>query len=71
VECTTGRRCRPSGAREGASFGNAVARYWDSVAVDSSAFFTSDRGAVRVTMRVGFAFPHEAAVVRVKRDDAP
>lgn len=42
-----------------------------SVALDSSAFFTSDRVAVRVTMRVAFGFPHEAALVRVLRDDAP
>jgi HK97 family phage major capsid protein len=41
------------------------------VALDSSAFFTSDRVACRVTMRVGFAWPHEAAVIRVLRDDAP
>lgn len=33
--------------------------------VDRSAFFTSDRVAVKVTMRVGFAFPHPAAVVKV------
>ncbi|MGV0873494.1 phage major capsid protein [Mycolicibacterium sp. XJ879] len=41
------------------------------VALDSSAFFTSDRVAVRVTMRVAFAWPHEAAVVRVLTSDAP
>lgn len=41
------------------------------VALDSSAFFTSDRVAVRVTMRVGFAFPHESAIVRVLVADAP
>lgn len=33
--------------------------------VDRSAFFTSDRTAVRATMRVGFAFPHAAAVQKV------
>lgn len=33
--------------------------------VDRSAYFTSDRTAVRATMRVGFAFPHEAAVQKV------
>jgi HK97 family phage major capsid protein len=42
-----------------------------TVALDSSAFFTSDRVAVRVTMRVGFAWPHEAAVIRVLRSVAP
>ena len=41
------------------------------VVVDSSAFFTSDRVAVRVVMRVGFAFPHEAALVKVLEDVAP
>lgn len=30
--------------------------------VDSSAYFSSDRIGVRAIMRVGFAFPHEAAV---------
>ena len=40
-----------------------------SVALDSSAFFTSDRVAVRVTMRVEFGFPHEAALVRVLQQD--
>lgn len=33
--------------------------------VDGSVFFTSDRVAVRATMRVGFAFPHPAAIVKV------
>lgn len=33
--------------------------------VDESAYFSSDRIAVRVTMRVGFGFPHEAAVVHI------
>lgn len=37
--------------------------------VDKSAFFTSDRTAIRATMRVGFAFPHPLAVVRLY--DAP
>ncbi|WP_235848220.1 phage major capsid protein [Mycolicibacterium holsaticum] len=41
------------------------------VVVDSSAFFTSDRNAVRVTARVGFAFPHEAAVVKVLEEVEP
>lgn len=34
--------------------------------IDESAFFTSDRIAIRATMRVGFAFPHEAAIVAVR-----
>ncbi|ANZ27230.1 capsid protein [Rhodococcus sp. WB1] len=33
--------------------------------VDASAYFSSDRIGVRATLRVGFAFPHEAAVVRL------
>lgn len=33
--------------------------------VDSSPYFSSDRTAVRATMRVGFAFPHPLAIVRI------
>lgn len=36
-----------------------------SVVVDSSAFFSSDRLAVRATLRVGFAFPHAAAISKI------
>jgi HK97 family phage major capsid protein len=36
-----------------------------TLAVDRSAFFTSDRIAVRATLRVAFAFPHEEAVVKI------
>lgn len=36
------------------------------VEIDSSPFFTSDRTAVRVTLRVGFAFPHPAALAQVR-----
>ncbi len=32
---------------------------------DRSVFFTSDRIAIKATMRVGFAFPHAAAIVKV------
>ncbi len=40
----------------------------DAYAVaDASPFFTSDRTAVRATMRLGFGFPHESAVVRIRR----
>lgn len=39
--------------------------------MDSSAFFTGDRVAVRVVMRVGFAFPHEGALLKVLEDVAP
>lgn len=41
------------------------------VAIDSSAFFTSERTAVRVSARIGFGFPHPAAVVKINRTDAP
>jgi hypothetical protein len=33
--------------------------------VDDSAFFSSDRTAIRCTLRVSFAFPHAAAIVRI------
>jgi HK97 family phage major capsid protein len=33
--------------------------------VDASAYFSSDRIGIRSTMRVGFGFPHEQAVVRL------
>ncbi|MGA4690704.1 phage major capsid protein [Rhodococcus sp. AB351] len=33
--------------------------------VDASAYFSSDRIGVRATMRVGFAFPHQAAIIRL------
>lgn len=36
------------------------------VQVDSSAFFTSDRTAIRCTLRVGFAFPHPLALGRIR-----
>ncbi|MCE7480764.1 MULTISPECIES: phage major capsid protein [Actinomycetes] len=35
------------------------------LAVDRSAYFTSDRTAIRATMRVSFAFPHAAAVQKI------
>lgn len=33
--------------------------------VDKSAYFTSDRTAIRATMRVGFAFPHPEAIQKI------
>lgn len=33
--------------------------------VDRSAYFTSDRTAIKATMRVGFAFPQVAAIQKV------
>ncbi|MBO1766785.1 phage major capsid protein [Allobranchiibius sp. GilTou38] len=36
-----------------------------TVTADSSVFFTSDRVAVRGTMRCGFSFPHPAAIVKM------
>lgn len=41
------------------------------VVVDSSAFFTSDRVAIRAIARIGFGFPHPAALVRVNETAAP
>jgi len=42
-----------------------VVRSDASVVVDTSVFFTSDRVAVRGTLRVGFGFPHPAAFVKI------
>lgn len=36
-----------------------------SVVSDSSVFFTSDRVAVRATMRLTWAFPHEESIVKI------
>ncbi|WP_026820176.1 phage major capsid protein [Arthrobacter castelli] len=33
--------------------------------IDKSAYFTSDRTAIRAIMRVGFGFPHEAALQKI------
>lgn len=37
------------------------------LAVDRSAHFTSDRTAIRATMRIGWAFPQPAAIQKIKR----
>lgn len=42
-----------------------VVREDATIEADRSVFFTSDRVAVRAVCRVGFAFPHAAAVVKV------
>jgi HK97 family phage major capsid protein len=34
--------------------------------IDKSAYFTSDRTAIRAIMRVGFGFPHAAAIQKIK-----
>ena len=44
--------------------GVVVMRSGTSVVTDTSAFLSSDRIAIRATARVGFAWPHKAAVVR-------
>jgi len=36
-----------------------------SIRVDVSAYFSSDRVGIRCTMRVGFGWPHQAAVVKI------
>jgi len=41
------------------------------VVVDTSAFFTSDRVAIRAVARIGFGFPHPAAMVKVNKAVAP
>jgi HK97 family phage major capsid protein len=42
-----------------------VIRRCASVVADSSAYFSSDRVGIRCTLRVGFARPHEAAVIQI------
>jgi HK97 family phage major capsid protein len=42
-----------------------VIRSGTTLVTDSSAYFSSDRTAVLCTMRVGFAWPHAAGVVKV------
>lgn len=37
--------------------------------VDRSRYFESDRVGIKATLRIGFAFPHPAAIVRLY--DAP
>lgn len=37
------------------------------IEVDTSVYFSSDRTAVRATARVGFGYPHPAAVVKVTK----
>jgi hypothetical protein len=40
-------------------------RQLTSLVVDNGAYFSSDRVGIRCTMRVGFAWPHQAAVVKI------
>ena len=42
-----------------------VIRQDASVVADTSAFFSSDRVAIRCTLRVGFAFVHPRAIIRI------
>jgi HK97 family phage major capsid protein len=42
-----------------------VRREGVELAVDRSAYFTSDRTAIRATMRVGFGFPHAVAIQKI------
>lgn len=42
-----------------------VVRADAKVEADSSVYFTSDRVAVRATMRVGFAYPHALAIQKI------
>lgn len=45
-----------------------VLRNDPEVIADTSAYFSSDRTAVRAVLRVSPAFPHEAAIIRVVID---
>jgi HK97 family phage major capsid protein len=48
-----------------AQYGYMVVREDAEVESDKSVFFTSDRIAVRAVMRLGFGFPHPAAMVKI------
>ena len=48
-----------------AAASNLVVRDDSEVVADSSAFFTSDRLAIRATMRLGFAFTNEDAITKI------
>lgn len=48
-----------------------VIRESTTVETDSSVYFTSDRVAVKATMRVGYLFPHPAAIIKVQLGTAP
>lgn len=45
-----------------------VLRLPASVVTDRSAYFSSDRTGIRCVLRVGFAFPHEQAIVKISPD---
>jgi HK97 family phage major capsid protein len=47
------------------SYGYFVIRQDAEVESDRSVFFTSDRVAIRATMRIGFGFPNPAAIVKI------
>ena len=42
-----------------------VLRQDAELVVDASRYFESDRLGIRATMRIGFGFPHEQAVVKI------
>lgn len=42
-----------------------VLRTGTKVVADSSAYFSSDRIGIRCTLRVGFAWPHQEAIVKI------
>ncbi|WP_017555214.1 phage major capsid protein [Mycobacteroides abscessus] len=45
-----------------------VVRQDADLVVDSSRYFESDRLGIRTTMRIGFGYPHEQAIVRIGAD---
>lgn len=47
------------------AFGYLVVREDAAVESDRSVFFTSDKVAVKATLRIGFGFPHPAAMVKI------
>lgn len=47
------------------AFVHVVRREDTTLAVDYSAYFSSDRVGVRATMRVGFGFPHKASIIKI------
>jgi len=53
------------------AFGYMVIREGSEVESDKSVFFTSDRIAIKATLRLGFGFPHPPTMVKITTSGTP